>query len=67
MPWTDLRGALLGRAFAAVLGEPEAGAIAFARCLTPDVVEGLAADDSFAPDVWRVLRVADPDGRRRVL
>ena len=62
MPWTDLHGALLGRAFAAVLGEPEAGAIAFARCLTPDVVEGLAADDSFAPDVWRVLRVADPDG-----
>jgi len=60
--WTDLHGALLGRAFARVLGEPAAGAIAFARCLTPDVVEGLAADDSFAPDAWRVRRVVATDG-----
>ncbi len=62
MTWTDLHGMLLGRAFAAVLGAPAAGAIAFARCLTPDVVEGLAEDDSFAPDAWRVLRVAAADG-----
>ena len=62
MTWTDLHGALLGRAFANVLREPAAGAIAFARCLTPDVVEGLAADESFAPDAWRVLRVVATDG-----
>ena len=62
MTWTDLHGALLGQAFAHVLGEPAAGAIAFVRCLTPDVVEGLAADDSFVPDPWRILRVVATDG-----
>ena len=67
MTWTALHGVLLGRAFAGVLREPEAGAIAFARCLTPDVVEGLAADDSFAPDGWQVRRVAAPDGVARTI
>ncbi len=62
MTWTDLHGVLLGRAFAQVLGDPADGAIAFARCLTPDVVAGLAADESFAPESWQVLRVAGADG-----
>ncbi len=35
--------------------------MAFARCLTPDVVKALASDASFAPAGWTVLRVADED------
>jgi len=60
MTWSNLHGALLGQAFATVLGDPEVGAVAFVRCLTPDVVEKLATDVSFAPNHWRVLRVAAP-------
>ena len=66
MEWTTLHGALLARAFERVLGRPEEGAVAFVRCLTPDVVEALATDDEFAPVDWRVLRVAgreDPGAR----
>ena len=33
--------------------------MAFVRCLTPNVIEALGADISFAPDGWQVLRVAD--------
>ena len=61
MDWTPLHGTLLGRAFERLLGQPERGAMAFARCLTPDVVAALALDASFAPEQWRVLRVADTD------
>ena len=61
MNWTELHGALLGRAFRDLLGRPESGAMAFVRCLAPDVVAALAADATFAPDGWRVLRVADTD------
>ena len=61
MDWTPLHGTLLGRAFGRLLGQPERGAMAFARCLTPDVVAALALDASFAPEYWRVLRVADTD------
>ena len=67
MTSTDLHGPLLGRAFAAVLGAPTVGAIAFARCLTPDVVEMLADDDHFAPDGWQVRRVAASDGVARTI
>ena len=42
-------------------GTPKVGAMAFVRCLTPDVVEELAKDESFAPDHWQVLRVADEE------
>ena len=61
MAWTELHGTLLGRAFERLLGRPEPGAMAFVRCLAPDVVAALAADATFAPDGWRVLRVADTD------
>ena len=61
MDWTLLHGTLLGRAFERLLGQPERGAMAFARCLTPDVVAALAADAAFTPSGWRVLRVADTD------
>ena len=61
MEWTELNGSLLGRAFGRILGRPEPGAMAFVRCLAPDVVAFLAADTAFAPAGWRVLRVADTD------
>ena len=59
--WTELHGSLLGRAFERLLGRPEPGAMAFVRCLAPDVVASLAADATFTPAGWRVLRVADTD------
>ena len=41
------------------------GAMAFVRCLTPDVVEALAADArAFAPRGWQVWRVADAEDAR---
>ncbi len=61
MEWTVLHGALLGRAFERVLGRSEPGAVAFVRCLTPDVVAKLAKDRAFDPQDWQVLRVADSD------
>ena len=50
MSW--LHATILRKAFENVLGKPEAGTIAFVRCLTPDVVETLAKDASFAPRGW---------------
>ena len=44
MTWTDLHAKLLGSAFQKVLGKPDEGAMAFVRCLTPDVVKSLASD-----------------------
>ena len=61
MELTPPHGRLLGRAFERVLGHPEPGAVAFARCLTPDVVAELAAAESFDPEGWQVFRVADED------
>ena len=61
MEWTKLHGPVLGRAFEKVLGRAEPGAMAFVRCLTPDVVAKLAADDNFCVQNWQVRRVADSD------
>lgn len=58
MDWTDLHGRLLAKSFDKVLGAPQRGAMAFVRCLTPDVVGALSVDEFFAPSSWRVLRVA---------
>ena len=66
MEWTPLHGMLLGGGLERLLGRSERGAMAFVRCLTPDVVAALAADATFAPEGWQVLRVADTeDGTRR--
>ena len=62
MERTDHHGRLLARAFEKLLGEAQTGAMAFVRCLTPNVVEALAMDESFAPAGWRVLRAADEEG-----
>ena len=61
MEWTDLHGRLLGEAFGRVLGLAERGTMAFARCLTPDIVSRLATDASFNPPDWVVFRVADSE------
>lgn len=58
MTWTDLHSTILSRTFEKVLGQPDAGAVAFVRCLTPDVVEALAANKQFAPKGWHTWRVA---------
>ena len=65
MNWTELHSTLLSRAFEKVLGRPDAGTIAFIRCLTPDVVEALATDQRFAPEAWQVRRVAESDDSAR--
>ena len=61
MEWTGTHGRLLARAFEQVLGRPEAGAMAFTRCLAPKVVSHLGKDHSFAPQGWEPCRVADDD------
>ena len=61
MEWTKLHGQILGQAFEKVLGRAELGTMAFIRCLTPNVVEKLAADDNFCVQSWQAQRVADSD------
>lgn len=61
MEWIDLHATILGKAFGKVLGKAETGAMAFVRCLTPDIVEFLARTPSFDPSGWRVWRVAASD------
>ena len=61
MLWTNLHARILGLAFERVLGKSNRGSMAFVRCLTPDVVQALATDASFAPRDWLVWRVADTD------
>ena len=57
MNWTKLHSQLLSTAFEEVLGRAGQGAMAYVRCLTPDVVEALAMDTDFKPGDWQVQRV----------
>jgi DNA polymerase III delta prime subunit len=61
MIWTELHARLAASAFEKVLGRADSGAMAFVRCLTPDVVELLASDTTFAPSGWKVWRVSDQE------
>ena len=61
MHWTRLHATVLTRAFEKVLGKPESGSMAFARCLDPEAMRVLAGDVSFAPEGWDVRCVADAD------
>lgn len=54
MPLTELQKSLLSRAFSEVLGAAEAGAMAYVRCLTGDILEELAAAPDFQPAGWKV-------------
>jgi hypothetical protein len=62
MVWTELHAQLFGRV-EKVLAKPDLGAMAFVRCLTPEVVECFARDSKFAPDGWTVWRVADVEDK----
>ena len=64
MIWTELHARLLSTAFEEVLGRAEKGALAFTRCLAPEVVERLASDGGFEPAGWQVFRVVDADDPR---
>lgn len=55
----SLHGSLLARAFEYVLGQAQAGSMAFARCLMPEVAAALCASRSFHVEGWDVRRVAD--------
>nr|MBA3572661.1 hypothetical protein [Pyrinomonadaceae bacterium] len=59
MTLTELHSTFISRAFEKVLGQPDAGTMAFVRCLTPDIVEALSTDKRFVLDDWHVYRVAD--------
>jgi DNA phosphorothioation-dependent restriction protein DptH len=63
MIWTDLHAPLLGRAVEKVLAKPDSGAVAFVRCLTPEVVESLGQDSKFSPHGWTVWRIADVEDK----
>lgn len=63
MEWTDLHARVLSVAFETVLGKPDSGFMAFARCLTPDVVQALASDTHFAPHDWHVWSVTDKENQ----
>lgn len=58
---TALHSTILSRAFEKVLGRPDAGTMAFVRCLMPNVVESLASATEFSPEGWTIRRVADVD------
>lgn len=59
MEWTDTHSRIIALAFAKTLGPAQRGAMAFVRCLTPDIVLALAKDTSFEVRDWDVKRVAD--------
>lgn len=61
MKLTDTHSRTLAKAFEKILGSPEAGTMAFVRCLTPDIGRKLAQDSSFAVGGWEIRRVADSD------
>lgn len=61
MVWNEVHARALQVAFERLLGRADQGAVAFVRCLAPEVVETLAGDSSFAPRDWQVRRVADRD------
>ncbi len=61
MVWNELHAQLVGKAVEKVLVKPDRAAMAFVRCLTPEVVRSLAADVQFAPQAWKVWRVADAE------
>ena len=68
MHWSAVHASVLTRAFEKVLGEPEDGAAAFARCLPAEAARALAEDTSFAPEGWQVLRIAGAEsGQARTI
>ena len=66
--WKHEHGRTLATALKEVLGEPARGAMAFVRCLTPDVVRWLADDrENFGLRDWNIHRVADAAAEPRTI
>ena len=61
MALTHSHARILAQAFENVLGQPETGSIAYARCLSPDLTHDLAGNCSFSVKNWKVFCVADED------
>lgn len=59
MYWTRFHGKLFAEALENLLGDSKAGAMAFVRCLAPDVVEALVNDKTFSLAGWHIFRVSD--------
>lgn len=58
----------LAQAIAKIIKRAEPGRMAFVRCLRPDVVRALAADDTFAIPGWRIAAVVPETlGARRFI
>ena len=51
----------MAQAFENVLGQPESGSIAYARCLSPGLTHDLAGNSSFNVKHWKVFCVAGED------
>ena len=64
MEWTNYHTDILRKSFERILGEMGSGAVAFVRCLDPEVMHALAEDASFAPDGWEVRCVSDSDNEQ---
>ena len=58
MALTHSHACILAQAFENVLGQPESGSIAYARCLSPDLTHELAGIKSFNVKHWKVFCVA---------
>ena len=61
MALTYLHARILAQAFENVLGHPETGSMAYARCLSPDLTHDLAGNCFFSVKKWKVFCVADED------
>jgi len=68
MPLTDELVSFLNRVFTELSGHPSEGNVTFCRCLSPSIVESLAANPTFAPEAWDVRAVVDEiDTDRRLI
>ena len=64
MKWTETHTDILKQAFVRILGIPYSGAMAFVRCLTPQMVNEFISDCSQQTDGWEIRRVADSDDEK---
>lgn len=64
MVFTDLHGKVLAKALSRLLGEADRGAVAFVRCLSPEVVSAMSSSPSISIPGWQIWRVADVEDRQ---
>ena len=63
---TSAHARLLGAALRQLLGPPVRGAVAFLRCLAPELVDQCIDCPAFSVPGYRVLAVVDAQGERRI-